>query len=63
MPYERIGDDRGLALWNAVLDAARRWPHQKDVMGVGVAGDEVVVIRVHAIDKNLVIDQAKGVNR
>lgn len=50
-------DDRGLAMWNAVLDAARVFPHRDDVMGVGSAGGEVVVIRVHVLQPDLFSQQ------
>lgn len=46
-------DNRGLALWYAVLDAAKEWPGKRDVMGVGHADDEIVVIRVHRIDQSM----------
>lgn len=52
--------DRGLALWHAVLDAATRWPESDDVMGVGVAGDEVVVVRIHCLEKDLFEHKKKG---
>lgn len=42
-------------MWNAVLEAAQQLADDRaDVMAVGTAGEEVVVIRVHALDKDLV---------
>jgi hypothetical protein len=52
-------EDRGLALWRAIQDAARVFPQQTDVMTVGEAGGEIVVIRIHCIDPE-VFKQEQG---
>lgn len=46
-------EDRGHALWLAVLEAARVFPNQTDVMTVGEAGGEIVVLRVHTVDPSV----------
>lgn len=42
-------EDRGHAMWLAVLEAARLFPQQTDVFTVGESGGEIVVLRVHTI--------------
>lgn len=45
--------DKGLAMWLAIEDAAKRWEYSDDVMGVGQAGSAVVVIRVHCVEPEI----------
>lgn len=57
---KREMSDAGLALWRAVEDAARRFPHEStDVMTVGCAGSECVVVRVHRVEADL-FQQPRG---
>jgi hypothetical protein len=49
-------EDRGLALWRAIQEATRIFPQQTDVMTVGEAGGEIVVVRIHCIHPDVFTD-------